>query len=450
MQLSPQNRQQLGQLYRALADKVLMPGDVNYLPALHQQGGVDVMAELATEIEFQDGGSVGVFTGQRGTGKSTELRRLEAMLKDAGCSVVFVDMSEYMFMYKPVEVSDFLVSLCGAFSDAIEKLCGGWGPGQTGYWERFQNFLNSKVELKELGASLSGVDIKATLRTDLLFKQRLQDGARSHVVQLIQDAHAFFADAVKQLRIQQGDLQRKVVLIVDSVERLRGDGSEANEMLVYESVRTLFFGHAESLRLHKERVTPAPLRTAAMCATCHRAFLDESTGNAHFFAGADDPTPWQRSVYAGSLLARVDEPVEQADCKGCHMPKEDAPLGDVSTKEGKIASHRFLGGHSWLAAMLGDGARDLGLVGLGGGGGEREADFGKAQLEQPIAAARLAVIVPLGRGPREDLDLAIVEAEAAIDRGDLRLDGSLVRQQEPGLAALDDGGCDRRAVDVGQ
>ena len=68
MQLSPQNRQQLGQLYRALADKVLMPGDVNYLPALHQQGGVDVMAELATEIEFQDGGSVGVFTGQRGTG----------------------------------------------------------------------------------------------------------------------------------------------------------------------------------------------------------------------------------------------------------------------------------------------------------------------------------------------------------------------------------------------
>jgi len=249
MQLSPQNRQQLGQLYRALADKVLMPGDVNYLPALHQQGGVDVMAELATEIEFQDGGSVGVFTGQRGTGKSTELRRLEAMLKDAGCSVVCVDMSEYMFMYKPVEVSDFLVSLCGAFSDAIEKLCGGWGPGQTGYWERFQNFLNSKVELKELGASLSGVDIKATLRTDLLFKQRLQDGARSHVVQLIQDAHAFFADAVKQLRIQQGDLQRKVVLIVDSVERLRGDGSEANEMAVYESVRTLFFGHAESLRL---------------------------------------------------------------------------------------------------------------------------------------------------------------------------------------------------------
>ncbi len=249
MPLSIPRRNQLGQLYRQLADKVLMPGDHYYLETLHQQGGADVMAELATEIDWQEGGGVGVFTGQRGTGKSTELRRLEGMLKDAGCSVAYVDMAEYMLMYKPVEISDFLVSLCGAFSDAVEKLCGGWGPGQLGYWERFKNFLDSKVELKELGTSLQGMDIKATLRTDLLFKQRLQEGARSHVVQLIQDAHQFIVDAVKYLRINEGDPSRKVVLIVDSVERLRGDGAEDDEMRVYESVRTLFFGHAESLRL---------------------------------------------------------------------------------------------------------------------------------------------------------------------------------------------------------
>ena len=40
---------------------------------------------------------------------------------------------------------------------------------------------------------------------------------------------------------------RKVVLLVDSVERIRGVGSEA--MTVYESVRNLFFGHAEHLRI---------------------------------------------------------------------------------------------------------------------------------------------------------------------------------------------------------
>src|SRR3546814_6424990 len=62
----------------------------------------------------------------------------------------------------------------------------------------------------------------------------------------------------------------------------------------------------------------------------------------------------------------------------------------------------------------------------------------------------LAVVVALGHRPREDFDLAIFETEAAIDGGDLRLDRALVRQQDAGLAALDDGRRDRRAVDVGE
>jgi hypothetical protein len=42
--------------------------------------------------------------------------------------------------------------------------------------------------------------------------------------------------------------------------------------------------------------------------------------------------------------------------------------------------------------------------------------FAEAQFEQPVAAARQAVIVTLGPGACQDLDLAIVEPEAAIDR----------------------------------
>ena len=39
------------------------------------------------------------------------------------------------------------------------------------------------------------------------------------------------------------------------------------------------------------------------------------------------------------------------------MPKEDATLGDAAAKNGKITSHRFLGGHTWLAAMRHDPAQ---------------------------------------------------------------------------------------------
>ncbi len=33
---------------------------------------------------------------------------------------------------------------------------------------------------------------------------------------------------------------------------------------------------------------------------------------------------------------------------------EDAPLGDAAAKDGRVRSHRFVGGHTWLAAMRAD------------------------------------------------------------------------------------------------
>jgi hypothetical protein len=109
-----------------------------------------------------------------------------------------------------------------------------------------------------------------------------------------------------------------------------------------------------SIARHKERAAPAPLRTAELCGTCHRAFLNEATGNHSFLTGMDEYGAWSRSGYAGSRLARIDDPVTAATCQGCHMPPEEARAGDVSAKRGKIASHRFVGGHTWLAAMRGD------------------------------------------------------------------------------------------------
>ena len=96
------------------------------------------------------------------------------------------------------------------------------------------------------------------------------------------------------------------------------------------------------------------------------------------------------------------------------------------------------GGGEAVAAVGGEDLGDGGLVGLRGGGGEGERDLGEAELEQAVAAARLAVIVALRRRAAEDLDLPVVQAEAAIDRGDLRLERPLIRQEEPGRAALDD------------
>jgi hypothetical protein len=147
---------------------------------------------------------------------------------------------------KEVEISDFIVSVAGAMSEEVEKAFGR-SPGNIGYWERFTKFLQTKVEFTEIASKWGALEIKAALKSDPDFKRRVQQAARGHVAQLVKDAHDFISECVRFVREQSRDQNRKVVLLVDSVERIRGVGSEA--MAVYESVRNLFFGHAESLRV---------------------------------------------------------------------------------------------------------------------------------------------------------------------------------------------------------
>ena len=108
-----------------------------------------------------------------------------------------------------------------------------------------------------------------------------------------------------------------------------------------------------TLEKHRARVASSSLRTAELCGSCHRSFLAEETGNAAAFFGMDDYGAWHRSSYAGNPAERPDH-VEARDCRGCHMPREAAVLGDVAAKAGTVPSHRFLGAHTTLAAMRGD------------------------------------------------------------------------------------------------
>ena len=251
MALSPANRAELKTLYNALNDRVLEPNDPVYIAQINAKGesGSDPIAEVATEIDFQEGGGVCLFTGQRGTGKSTELKRLQDELDQLGIVAFYADLSEYILLTKPIEITDFLISMAGALSDRIAADTRfGQNLAHRSYWERLGHFIQTKVEFKEAGIKLEGIaDIKAALKNDPDFKQRIQQAARGHVAQIVNDAHNYFIEAVSALRQSSGRANLKVALIVDSIERIRGVGDEA--MKVYESVRNLFFAHAEHLRI---------------------------------------------------------------------------------------------------------------------------------------------------------------------------------------------------------
>ena len=133
----------------------------------------------------------------------------------------------------------------------------------------------------------------------------------------------------------------------------RVDGNGSYE-LAGEPIPIPVQGDPNSIVVHKKAAAKDVLRTNALCVSCHRAFLHPGTGNAHFLIGQDDATPWQQSAYAGSTAHYLDEDVPLQDCRGCHMPREKVERNDPAAKNGTLASHRFVGAHTWLAAMRGD------------------------------------------------------------------------------------------------
>jgi hypothetical protein len=234
----------------ALYDRPLEPDDHCYIPYLKEMKELgDPIFELFTKISWSEAASVNLLSGQRGSGKSTELRRLRNLLVNEGCVVFLCDMRDYMNLTTPVEITDFFISIMGGLSEAFEEKYGKI-PARPGYWERISNFLQSEVTINEISLDAGeGIKagIKASLKEDPTFRQQLQKNLRGHVARLTQQAHEFATDVVEEVRNKTGDKDKKVVFLIDSVEQIRGVGSEAES--VYKSVENLFSAHAEKLHL---------------------------------------------------------------------------------------------------------------------------------------------------------------------------------------------------------
>ena len=238
-------------LYNQLQDRPLEPDDPFYVNYLEQQPEHDSIRALATRIAWSEAASVNLLSGQRGSGKSTELRRLRKYLQDEdSCIVLLCDMRDYLNLTKPIEITDFLISLMVALNLAVIEH---YGKNFTkeNYWDRLINFLNAEVEIKGLtleGALPGGkVGISASLKDDPSFKSQLQIHLRGHVSKLVRQAHEFAGEIVQFIRDQENDPDKKVVLLSDSMEQFRGLGSEASN--VYESVADLFCAHADNLQI---------------------------------------------------------------------------------------------------------------------------------------------------------------------------------------------------------
>lgn len=258
MPLAQADREFLKDVYSRLADKPLPPDSPFYEPVYEDLELDDPVQRIATLIEFDGVDSVRLFSGFRGSGKTTELLRLQRRLETEGYFVIYADALDYVNAAEPIEISDLLVTLAGAFSDALEKALGADLQHET-FWHRIRGFI-SRVGLTEAGVKVgvatpgkeaagglsADIDLKFALKSDVSFRHRLREQMANRLSELKGHVDAFFEEGVKRIRTDRGG-DTKVVFIFDQLEQLRG--TRQTEQDVIGSVQRIFSIHIDLLKI---------------------------------------------------------------------------------------------------------------------------------------------------------------------------------------------------------
>lgn len=246
--LTAEQNKQLKTFHNNLSDVALAPDDPRYVAVFDDSNDPDKddpISEIATNISFAESASVNLLTGPRGSGKTTELKRLSHTLSANDCIVFHCDMSRYMNMTTAVDVTDFLICVMAAFNDAVvEKYQKDFS--QRSFTTRLSDFFNREVKIEDAAFKSNIANIKASLKDDPGFKVQLQQSLKGRVSQIVGEAHQFAQEVVTFIRKQNKNPDTKVVLLVDSVEQIRGVGADAP--IVYQSVENLFEAQAVHLK----------------------------------------------------------------------------------------------------------------------------------------------------------------------------------------------------------
>jgi hypothetical protein len=246
MAFTPDERQLQKRLFQCLADEALKPGSKFYEPIYEHAGSEDPVVLMRVLIELTATESIQMFSGFRGSGKTTELFRLKKSLEAEGYVVLYGDALEYLNPAQEIDISDLLIVLAGTFSDALEAE--GLGDiGRDDYWTRLKNYLTTTTVMVDEADVKAGVDLKLKLKTTPTFRQMLQEKLANRIGELKREVDRFFEDGVKAIRAKRGAKFPGVVFLFDQMEQIRGTLS--NEKSVIDSVVRLFSQHLKLMEI---------------------------------------------------------------------------------------------------------------------------------------------------------------------------------------------------------
>lgn len=201
-----------------------------------------------------------LFTGFPGTGKTTELRRLQASLaaaRDLPTHAVYIDFEDFLDRYTALSITDVMRVMAYQL-DREATIAEGRDPEvETGYLQRFFDFLcQTDLELSKVGFSAYGATLMLELKNNPTFRARAEQQLKMRFQQFAREAQNHMVQAV--VRLKAATHAQRVVVIADGLEKFT-PLREEDRASMEASVETVFVQHADLLALPCHVIYTFPL-----------------------------------------------------------------------------------------------------------------------------------------------------------------------------------------------
>ncbi|WP_111709928.1 tetratricopeptide repeat protein [Lutibacter citreus] len=106
--------------------------------------------------------------------------------------------------------------------------------------------------------------------------------------------------------------------------------------------------------VHMEQMNQPFFSKSEYCLTCHKVSLSEPVNNYRWLRGQNEYDNWHDSGISTNASRTFYLPSFKRECQDCHMPREEASLGDLAAKNGMVRSHRFIAANTALPFVRND------------------------------------------------------------------------------------------------
>jgi len=216
---------------------------INNKPVLVR--GKNWAEEIATQISWSSKPQVIYFTGYQGSGKTTELKRVQKLLENpetGNLLPVYINALDFLPILESLdEVDIFSVIVYNVIQTVSEYQNGGDAFEDGNYFERFWRWANeTDVSLKNIEVGEDSSKVVLEMKDNPSFRRRIKQFIAdnpSRFKQEVEDELWRLNRVVKKFE-KDGHTKDGIVVIFDSLEHNRGVGSQGQE--VSRAIEKLF------------------------------------------------------------------------------------------------------------------------------------------------------------------------------------------------------------------